>query len=165
MSFLRFSILLMVSFLLLQCDRDNVSDQELKKLEEAKKIWIASKNSNYSFNYLQSCFCAYVAETTIIVMSDTVHAVLNAETGEEVIVETENGEKPIQEVWPGMFPTIDELFAILEHAANEADYMKGSYDATQGMPISVDIDYYRNAIDDEVYYSLGKYRKLSPSAD
>ncbi len=162
---IRTTLFLLVSFLLIQCDNDNVSKKELQKLETAKETWLASKSSSYSFDYRQSCFCAFVEETRIVVVSDTVQAVLNPETGEELIIETENGEQPIYEVWPDLFYTIDELFDILEEASLTADFMKGEYDANSGVPITVEIDYYRNAIDDEVTYLLDSYSASSSSKD
>jgi hypothetical protein len=33
------------------------------------------------------------------------------------------------------------------------------YDESKGFPISIDIDYIKNAVDDEVFYSVSEYQE------
>ncbi len=53
----------------------------------------------------------------------------------------------------------------LEKATDEADEMKGSYDAERGFPKEVSIDYLKNAIDDEVSYVVGNFQVLTLTSD
>jgi hypothetical protein len=48
------------------------------------------------------------------------------------------------------YDTVEELFGVLEQAFdNGADKVDATYDATLGVPIDVDIDPMRDAIDEE----------------
>ncbi|MFV1883977.1 MAG: DUF6174 domain-containing protein [Balneola sp.] len=157
------SILIPLFALLLfsACDRDGVSNAELRKLEKAKETWQKTKTPDYSFNYRQSCFCAYFGEVKIQVFADTVYAVVNPETGEDATIETENGDEKLLDLYPTLFLTIDELFEELEEAAMIADEMEGSYDNDRGYPKQVSIDYLKDAIDDEVSHLISNYQVLT----
>ncbi|HMB89921.1 MAG TPA: DUF6174 domain-containing protein, partial [Rhodothermales bacterium] len=48
--------------------------------------------------------------------------------------------------------TIDGLFEVLQRALKEADDVEVDYDAQYGFPTRIAIDYYKNAVDDEVSY-------------
>ena len=155
-------ILSLFAFLLFSaCDRDGVSNAELRKLEKAKETWQKTKTPDYSFNYRQSCFCANFGELTIQVFSDSVYAVLNPETGEDATIDLGNGEEKLLDVYPSSFLTIDELFEKLEEATMIADEMEGSYDENRGFPKQVSIDYLKDAIDDEVSHILSNYQVLT----
>lgn len=143
------------------CDSGGVSNQEIRKLEKAKETWQQTKTADYSFNYRQLCFCGYVEEIKVVVFSDTVYAYQNPETGEDVIIQTGDGEAKLIDVYPLYAPTIDGLFVTLEKAALSADVINGKYDDERGFPAEVNIDYYKDAVDDEVTYILGNYQVLT----
>lgn len=139
------------------CANDNVSQREIAKLEKAINKWEAQKTQNYSYNFSKACFCYYFEEVTVVVRADTVHAILNIETGEDAVIELQEGEERLIDVYPELFYTIDEIFELLKTASLMADEMKGTYDSKIGYPTDAFIDYYENAIDDEVNYLLNGY--------
>lgn len=143
------------------CDRSGVSNREIRKLESAQKIWQQTKTADYSFTYLKGCFCGYVGEVEIQVFADTIYAVIDPETGEEMTIDRGNGEERVSDVYKDYFLTIDELFEELIEATMIADEMEGNYDKDRGFPVHVSIDYYKDAIDDEVSHQLGNYQVLT----
>ncbi len=154
-------ISLLALLLITACNNGGVSNNEIRKLEKAKETWQQTKTPDYSFNYRQLCFCGYVEEIKVVVFSDTVYAYQNPETGEDVIVQTGDGEAKLIDVYPLYAPTIDGLFVTLERAALNAEEINGKYDGERGFPADVSIDYYKDAIDDEVTYILGNYQVLT----
>ncbi|MBO6523091.1 MAG: hypothetical protein JJ971_04635 [Balneolaceae bacterium] len=155
------SLSLLALMLISACDNESVSNKEIRKLEKAKETWQQTKTPDYSFNYRQLCFCGYVEEIRVLVFSDTVYAFQNPETGEDITVQTEGGEVKLLDLYPSYASTIDELFITLENAALKADEMSGKYDGERGFPSEVSIDYYKDAIDDEVTYILSNYQVLT----
>ena len=147
--------------LITACDKDGVSNAEIRKLEKAKDTWQETKTPDYSFNYRQSCFCVYVDEVTVQVFADTVYAVLDTETGEDATIDRGNGEEKLLDVYPELFYTIDELFEVLKQASLNADEMNGMYDGDRGFPKEVSIDYYKDAVDDEITYYVSNYQILT----
>ena len=152
-------ILLVV--LLISCDNKGVSNKEIKKLDNAIEKWESKKTPDYSYEFERGCFCPFFGKVEIVVFSDTVFAVKSPETGEDATIETENGQVKLLDVYPDFFPTMDELFETLKEAALNADDMEGNYDAEIGYPIQVSIDYYKDAIDDEVTYKTGNFQVLT----
>ena len=59
------------------------------------------------------------------------------------------------------YATIDKLFSELEaDLGGKAEEVTVTYDATYGFPTSVNIDFIKNAVDDELYLSAAKFEKL-----
>lgn len=151
---------LLISFLI-GCANNGVSNNEIKKLDGAIKKWETGKAQDYSFIYEERCFCPYFGEVEVVVFSDTVYAVKDPGTGEDITIETENGEEKLFDVYPELFITIDGIFERLKDASLKADEMEGSYDSQVGYPKQVSIDYYKDAVDDEVTYVLSNYQILT----
>ncbi len=154
-------LLLILAAVIISCDSNGVSNKEIKKLDNAIEKWESKKAQDYSYEFERGCFCPYFGKVEIVVFADTVYAVKDPETGEDVTIETESGSVKILEFYPDYFPTMDELFETLKEASLKADEMKGSYDSEIGYPKEVSIDYYEDAIDDEVTYQTGNYQILT----
>ena len=61
----------------------------------------------------------------------------------------------------GRYETIDKIFAELDKDINgEADEVLVRYDPTYGFPTQANIDFIKNAADDEVMLTLSKFEKL-----
>jgi hypothetical protein len=57
-----------------------------------------------------------------------------------------------------LFPTIDELFDIIEDARRrDAASLAVDYDPTYGFPTRVSIDYHREMADDEIVYRASDF--------
>ena len=118
-------------------------------LAEAKARWRQTRPQAYQFTYSVSCFCGLAGPVVIEVRGDSVISRRVLATGTPVYPNA---------IVPST--TIDGLFAILDSAlARHPDRFDATYDRTYGYPTSVSIDYYTNAADDEVYYSVLQFAR------
>ena len=58
------------------------------------------------------------------------------------------------------YATIDHLFSELEADLNDADEITVTYDPTYGFPTDINIDFIKEAMDDELYLSASGFEPL-----
>lgn len=110
-------------------------------LASARARWADRGPTSYVWTVDRACFCAGFGAAEIRV-----------ENGEKVSVEHESGAfVPPEEA--EFWPTVDELFDVVEQAIEGAAALDVDYDPATGAPLLVDIDWIANAIDDEVRYT------------
>lgn len=148
---------------LIGCSNQSEFDKRIKSLEESQAKWTATKAPTYSYEYRQACFCAYLGQITVVVDNDSVVNVLNTETNEPVTIEIDGETVNILDAYPEMFYTIDTFFDELKEAAKEADEMDMTFNSDYGYPADTYIDYYKEAIDDEISYHLDNLKILTTS--
>lgn len=116
-------------------------DEGLRQsLRSNQFVWNQADLSNYIYDYRYGSAWGGPPPVTITVRADTVHAVVNRETGE-----------PLDEAEHDFFPTVDELFDEL-HEALDYDQADVIFDAELGYPHRASFDPYRNAEDDAFSY-------------
>jgi hypothetical protein len=123
-------------------------------LEGARQKWQEAGISHYRFNLNMICFCAF---------AENMPLVIEVQDGEVVSMEYQNGNEidPASLEFFQRYETIDKIFAELEKAAGgEADEVTVSYDDTYGFPEQIDIDFVKEAIDDELSMSLSGFEVL-----
>lgn len=149
-------ILLLVIFLISSCD--SITDS--KKGDDFRanqNLWQEQNVENYSFEFSKLCYCGGLFNpATIVVKADTIHAVLDPETGEP-LCDPQTGELVLPN-YPNSFKTIDELFDVIENAREKADELNVEYNQEFGYPQFITIDYMKEAIDDEVSYKVDNFR-------
>ncbi len=151
--------ILFISVLFISC---SLFTKENDGYEEALATWTEQKQNNYAFQYDMRCFCALAPSAEIIVRSDSVYQILNPETGDSLFFQTsENMFQYVGDVYPDLYYTIDGFFDIINRARKEADNVEVNYNDEIGFPESIQIDYDKNAIDDEVGHSISNYRPLA----
>lgn len=146
-------LLITASFLLSGCSLLGDSDDPLVRLRQHEQIWSERNISNYRYNLTIACFCSLAGFTpaTVVVQADTVHAVLNPETGDPI--RHPGTDAPLSDDLLAEIPTIDGLFDVIYRAIeNEADELTVEYHASFGFPRTIDIDYIEEAVDDEIGY-------------
>ena len=155
---MRKSTLLLFLFPLIACSS---FINENDGYEVALDKWEESKFSHYEFRYGLACICPQTNPSLIVVYADTVYQVLDPETRDSLMVQTaENMFEFAGDVYRSSYRTIDELFEIIKDArARDAYKLYVEYDESKGFPISIDIDYIKNAVDDEVFYSVSEYQE------
>ena len=135
--------------------------------EQALEQWNETKSNDYEFTFNVGCFCPAYTPARIIVQADTVYKILNPGTEDSLMVQT--GENTFQyagDVYSESYKTIDELFDVIINARKQnATKIDVKYNSTIGYPESISIDYIKDAIDDEVGYSVSNYisRKIGPN--
>lgn len=113
-------------------------------------LWNALEIKNYDFVYQVSCFCGNLGPNP---------ARLSVRGGAVVKVQTEDGS-----VFSGMvpppssYPTIDSLFVILENAEKKfPNRLTVRFDPTYHYPTMISIDPIKNAVDDEIAYTIKSF--------
>ncbi|MCB9230693.1 MAG: hypothetical protein H6581_03480 [Bacteroidia bacterium] len=127
----------------------------LNELESNREKWDALNDSDYSFDLDISCFCAHSGYTpaTVVVQADTVAAILDINTGQDLLVPSDSSL--VFDVYGEYFPTIDGLFDEIDNAVRgNADKVKVTYDEDQGYPMEISIDWMKFAVDDESAYTV-----------
>ena len=143
-------------FLLLFASCDKVSKKDIK-VEKAK--WEALNATKYEFEYNASCFCGGLEHfpAKLIVENNVITEVLDISTGQPKVYP--NGTL-VSDSLPELSKTIDDLFELIEEARGDADDMTVTFDNDNGFPTEVDIDYLRNAIDDEIFYTATNFKQF-----
>ncbi|GAB5520816.1 MAG: hypothetical protein RhofKO_30670 [Rhodothermales bacterium] len=154
---MRITVFVLLTATLSGCSLFGVDGRQ-SDVNRAQQTWDNAAPSDYEFDLAIGCFCAYwQGPATVVVRADTVHALLDATTGEVLQDDFSNG--PVLERLGGDVPTIDDLFTIVKDALREsADDLDVDYDPTYGYPTSISIDYLEDAVDDEVGYTVTNVR-------
>lgn len=124
------------------------------EIERNKEKWQAANISHYRFNLFVGCFCVF---------SQDMPLVIEVQNGEVVSMEYQSGKEidaGSRELFE-QYATIDRIFAELEKDINgEADEVVVKYDPTFGFPTEVNIDFIKDAIDDEQALTVSNFEKL-----
>ena len=126
---------------------DNGTETELK---DERRAWVAQNLRSYTYEYLRSCFCLEVRPVIITVQNGEVTSVVFKENGEPVTQYLDN------------YLTITDLYDYLIDAAERADEMAVAFDGTRHIPVLADIDFIKNAADDELRLTLSSFSVTAP---
>lgn len=148
-------IFLSTLFLIFSCD--SISDgRKDDNFRTNLNLWKEQNVENYSFEFSKLCYCGGLFNPSIIVIkADTIHAVLDPETGETL--RDPQTDELVFPMYFESFLTIDELFDIIDSARQKADKLNVEYNLRSGYPEHIDIDYIKEAIDDEVTYRVDSF--------
>jgi hypothetical protein len=124
------------------------------EIERNQEKWQAANVSHYRYNLFVGCFCVF---------SQDMPLVIEVKDGEVVSMEYQN-ENEIDATSRELFEkyaTIDRIFSELEKDINgEADEVVVTYDPTYGFPAEINIDFIKDAIDDELGLTVSNFEKL-----
>jgi len=115
------------------------SDQE--ELDAAWERWLNRGPLTYQYDYIMSCFCGWPgtnAWVRIVVDRDVVLDAWYLSSGEPIPTEFLAG-----------LPVIEDLFTRADDVIHHADEYRIEYDRELGFPRLMDVDWQKNAIDDE----------------
>ena len=124
---------------------DPDDDGPLDRLRRQRSLWMAQSHTDYHYVLRRGCFCTpeTVGPVEVEVQGGQVVALTYVETGDAV------------SNWTELWPTIPGLFDLLERALDgEADDVQIEYHPTLHYPVTADIDYIEEAIDDELYLAV-----------
>lgn len=124
------------------------------EIERNQEKWQAANVSHYRYNLFLGCFCVF---------SQDMPLVIEVKDGEVVSMEYQNGNEidaTSRELFE-KYATIDRIFSELEKDVNgEADEVVVTYDPTYGFPAEINIDFIKDAIDDELGLTVSNFEKL-----
>lgn len=118
--------------------------------------WQQAGITSYRYTLLMSCFCVFMEKMPLTI---------EVRNGETVSITYTDGT-PVASDDPNFehfarYATIDLIFADLETNLNGgADEVIVSYDAAYGYPAQIDIDYIKDAIDDELSLTISNFEVL-----
>jgi hypothetical protein len=117
------------------------NDKAEDELREQKAQWAAQPNmTQYLFNLQVICFCPEVRPVRVRVVSGAVVSATDRTSGEAL---------PAASL--ARLYSVEGLFALIQGAIDRgADKLTVTYDPVLHYPTRIDIDYIRNAIDDEL---------------
>lgn len=125
------------------------------KLQEARARWDEAGLASYSYEYSLSCFCGAPANLPLVVA---------VENGEVTGAWNLNDFVPLDPGLLASLHTVPELFDIAERALREAYKHHLSYDEFYGYPRTMDIDWIKDAIDDEATHRSACLHQTSSEA-
>ena len=116
--------------------------------------WQDANVSHYRYNLFVGCFCVF---------SQDMPLVIEVKDAEVVSMEYQNGNEidaSSRELFE-KYATIDRIFSELAKDINgEADEVIVTYDPTYGFPAEINIDFIKDAIDDELALTVSNFEKL-----
>lgn len=145
--------------------RDDPASQENQgsEIEQNKQKWQDANVSRYRFHLNIGCFCVFSQDMPLLI---------EVQNGEVVSMEYQSGNEidAANREYFQRFATIDKLFAEIENgfqtgdssdsSQNKADEVAVEYDETYGFPTQVNVDFIKNAVDDELSLTLSNFEKL-----
>jgi hypothetical protein len=134
--------------LLAGCTILGPSDEDLR---DQRRRWVRLGISDYTYDFVRSCFCGGPHGTLrILVRDNAVVSVTEVETG-----------APAQNLPANWVGTIDDVFAELQREYDrEAHEIAVEFDDAYHFPSRVQIDRIRNAVDDELGLRLSNFQPL-----
>ena len=142
-------IYIFIVLALAACSMGNPSE-----LERNQQKWQDSGISHYRFSLFIGCFCVFSQDMPLNI---------EVQDGKVVSMEYQSG-KTIEEGNRELFrryETIDQIFSELEKDINgEADDVVVAYESKYGYPAQVNIDFVKDATDDEITLNISAFEKL-----
>ena len=116
--------------------------------------WQGANISHYRYNLFVGCFCVFSQDMPLVV---------EVKDGQVVSMEYQSGKEidaSSRELFD-KYATIDRIFSELETNINgKADEVTVTYDPTYGFPTKVNVDFIKNAADDELSLTVSNFEKL-----
>lgn len=122
-------------------------DGAQNRLSKNRRKWESKATKNYQYEFQRICFClpASTRRVKITVREGVAENIRRADSGDAV-------DKAQYE----LYYTVDQLFDYIQAAIDKkAHLVRVTYDPEWGYPTLVEIDYIRNAMDDEMRFKTG----------
>ncbi len=123
------------------------------ELSKARSRWQTAGIAHYRFNLRVACFCAFV---------DKMPMTIEVRDGQIASIRYSDGT-PVSAEDQKMFErylTIDRLFDFTAQSQKDADQIEVVYDPTYGFPTTVQIDFIKQAADDELGLFVSDFQAL-----
>jgi hypothetical protein len=115
--------------------------------------WANQKITHYRFELSIGCFCAW---------HDLMPLKVEVKDG-QIVSLTDNSGQPTPANFADDFnksATVEGLFNILDSVQGKAQEVRVEYDGTYAYPKSIFIDYVKDAMDDEIAYTVENFEVL-----
>ena len=124
------------------------------EIERNKEKWQAANISHYRYNLFVGCFCVFSQDMPLIVeVKDGELVSMKYQSGNEI----DTSSRELFE----KYASIERVFSELETNINgKADKVTVTYDPMYGFPAKIDVDFIKNAMDDELSLTVSNFEKL-----
>lgn len=113
-------------------------------LARARARWRDHQLTAYSYDFRRSCYCLETTTAPVRLV------VVGGDVTEVAALEAPEGWQVQPSLDPKYYPTVDELFAVVEEAIRaRVAHLEVEYDETFGYPRRVEIDRGADYVDDE----------------
>lgn len=123
------------------------------ELARNRDKWLAAGVTHYRFQMSVLCFCPFSQQMPLAIEVLDGRVVSMAYKDGTPVPESERANF-------SAYATIDGLFASTEDALQRADQIDVKYDPVYGFPAQVQIDFIKNAVDDEMALSASGFEVL-----
>ncbi len=131
-------------FLIGGCEIVGPDRSEMDALSDARAEWNNYQDGTYSFLLNRGCFCIVAGPFFVQVIDTDVVTAISTHSNEVVRPED------LQYI-----ETVDDVFDMIEDALENADEIEVEY-SEFGYPTSVDIDWIKQAVDDEMFITISE---------
>jgi len=141
----RFTVLLILFSLTACADKTTLMENQQK--------WATQNITHYKFGLTISCLCPWGGIQPFTV---------EVKDGQVISMTDKNGQ-PIPANYAKTFneaATVEKLFGILDSAIGKASQITVAYDIAYGFPKSIQIDYSKWVMDDEIGYYMENFEVL-----
>ncbi len=136
---MRKPLLALAAVVLMGCDGPT---EPIMDFARNRDKWERAHLTSYRFEFQRFCFCTPSERARITVSNGQVSSVILLSTGQP----PDSSSAAFYDI------TIDDLFDELGEALAQASRVTVTYDPALGYPRTIAIDYYANAVDDEISY-------------
>jgi len=113
--------------------------------DDHRDIWASKNDGSYSYVLNRGCFCWPAGNYWVQVEDYKVQTVINTHT-----------QEPLDSTLFAEIETIEDMFDLIDRARSEgADELDVEY-SKDGYPTSITIDWYKQAVDDEMYLGVSE---------
>ncbi len=123
------------------------------ELSQNREKWRTANISHYRFELSVGCFCPFGQQMPLTIEVQNGQVVSMAYNDGSIV--PENERKSFEQ-----YETIDALFDYTASVIGKADEIKINYNPTYGFPSNVQIDFIKNALDDELWLSVQSFEPL-----
>jgi hypothetical protein len=153
-------LLIILAIVLSACTTVANAGKPKSEVEQAREKWQAANISHYRFNLFISCFCVFNEDMPLMI---------EVKDGQVVSMEFKSGKEIDPQLLPlfQRYETIDKLFDGLAKSFDfegddqgPAEKVTVEYDPTYGFPSQVQIDFIKQAADDELTLDASKFEAM-----
>jgi uncharacterized protein YceK len=156
-------LLLVLAIVLGGCATIANAGEPKSEVQQAREKWQNANISHYQFKLFLGCFCVFSQDMPLnIEVKDGQVVSMQFQSGKEI-------DPSLMEYFQ-RFATVDKLFSEIENsfqiqgnvdtAGDKADEVKVTYDETYGFPSQINVDFIKEAVDDELSLQITDFEKL-----
>jgi len=126
-------------------------ESAIDEFRESRNRWLDQGITSYHVTLQRVCFCVDIRPVRVQVIDGSVTSRVFVDDGQPV---------PSNRV--DAYPAISGLFDFLEAAFRRADRVSARYDPALGFPLEANIDYAKDAADDELIVRVTDFGRDQP---